>query len=328
MINSGRMHPTFSSAYHAPGIEKSEERKPVNTDVIDISSLIRITSPKLSVYWANIGIELFDDKDLGLLDNMSRDFSNDSKYCYRAMLIKWSQLYPERCSAEVFIEAIKSPGIQQISYAHALKGGEIDKCLTKYKPEPQLTGRELPNIGALLNDLVGVDAISLGDLLIDIDKMSIIVKDYLGESEVMLREVLMLWGDVCSYAHLDGLIDALRNIGENAKADKLDNEYRYAEVKTFENNKVDRTNEGSNSSSVKDEGQIINLHNQLEAERAKNKLDMSLLSEQHQKEMSAIQKRVEKTEAQLAEMKRKVEKLEGSFEEVIAELQKMKKTKT
>ena len=89
--------------------------KPVRKD------LQKFVIPKVSTHYNEIGIELFHDDDLPVLDEIQKANPNDYRKACLAMFQHWLGADYPNATWNALITALRSPGIQLIAVSHELE---------------------------------------------------------------------------------------------------------------------------------------------------------------------------------------------------------------
>ena len=82
--------------------------------------LQRHVIPHVATKWNELGIELFDEKDVHMLNTINPDHNKDVNKCCHEMFNKWLATYDTATWYQI-VEALKSPGVQLGSVAAELE---------------------------------------------------------------------------------------------------------------------------------------------------------------------------------------------------------------
>jgi len=86
-----------------------------------VKDLQNFVIPKVSTHYNEIGIELYHDDDLSVLDEIRAANPSDYRKACLAMFQHWLSAYDSNASWSVLIAALKSPGIQLIAVSCELE---------------------------------------------------------------------------------------------------------------------------------------------------------------------------------------------------------------
>ena len=87
--------------------------------------LQRHVIPHVATEWNELGIELFNEEDIHMLDTIETDHKKDKKRCFE-MFRKWLMTY-DKVTWNQLVEALKSPGVQLRPVAAKLEENLIGK---------------------------------------------------------------------------------------------------------------------------------------------------------------------------------------------------------
>ena len=102
--------------------------------------LNRNVIPKVNTKWYDLGLELLDDRYVGELDTIHKDYRNDgSKTCCQKMFSKWLETR-EDASWDQLIEAMRTIELNSTAsdVEHLLAKGELRGGASLALPAPSL----------------------------------------------------------------------------------------------------------------------------------------------------------------------------------------------
>ena len=73
-----------------------------------LRDLKRYIIPNVCNVWYNLGLELFDDRDIAHLDIIKANNPNDSETCCREMFEKWLQIKSDKATWKELIDALQN----------------------------------------------------------------------------------------------------------------------------------------------------------------------------------------------------------------------------
>ena len=83
----------------------------VGTDHPALKELYRHVKKVIAAKWFEVGVELFEEKDIKQLNTIKSSFVGNLDACCAEMLSLWRELYP-RVTWNDLIMALKAPGIE------------------------------------------------------------------------------------------------------------------------------------------------------------------------------------------------------------------------